>query len=43
VLIAAIPDGRMGVINGNEFTPLNMPPVSGTVLDLSLGAGAGAW
>jgi hypothetical protein len=43
VLIAAIPDGRMGVINGNEFTPLNMPPVSGTVLDLSLGAGAGSW
>jgi hypothetical protein len=43
VLIAAIPDGRIGVINGNEFTPLNMPPVSGTVLDLSLGAGAGAW
>jgi hypothetical protein len=43
VLIAAIPDGRIGVINGNEFTPLNMPPVSGTVLSLSLGAGAGAW
>jgi hypothetical protein len=43
VLIAAIPDGRMGVINGNEFTPLNMPPVSGTVMELSLGAGAGAW
>ena len=21
-----LPDGRVGVINGNEFTPLNMPP-----------------
>ena len=43
VLIGVIPDGRIGVINGNEFTPLNMPPVSGTVMELSLGAGAGAW
>jgi len=38
-----IPDGRIGVINGNEFTPLNMPPVSGTVMYLALGAQAGAW
>jgi len=43
VLIAVIPDGRIGVINGNEFTPLNMPPVSGTVMYLALGAQAGAW
>jgi len=43
VLIGTIPDGRMGVINGNEFTPLNMPPVSGVVMDLALGAQAGAW
>ncbi len=43
VLIGIIPDGRIGVINGNEFTPLNMPPVSGIVMDISLGAGAGAW
>jgi hypothetical protein len=43
VLIAVIPDGRIGVINGNEFTPLNMPPVSGTIMELALGAQAGAW
>jgi hypothetical protein len=43
VLIAIIPDGRMGVINGNEFTPLNMPPVPGVIMDIGLGAGAGAW
>ena len=43
VLIAVIPDGRIGVINGNEFTPLNMPPVSDTVMELALGAQAGAW
>jgi hypothetical protein len=43
VLIAVIPNGRMGVINGNEFTPLNMPPVSSTVMNVWLGAGAGAW
>jgi hypothetical protein len=43
VLIGAIPDGRVGVINGNEFTPLNMPPVPRIVLDISLGAQAGAW
>jgi hypothetical protein len=43
--IGTIPDGRIGVINGNEFTPLNMPPVSGVVMDLVLvlGAGPGAW
>jgi hypothetical protein len=43
VLIGIIPDGRMGVINGNEFTPLNMPPVPGVIMDIGLGAGAGAW
>jgi hypothetical protein len=43
VLIAAIPDGRIGVINGNEFTPLNIPPVSDVVMGIALGAGAGAW
>jgi len=43
VLIAIIPDGRIGVINRNEFTPLNMPPVSEVVMDLALGAQAGAW
>lgn len=43
VVIAAIPDGRIGVIKGNQFTPLHMPPVSATVLEISLGAQAGAW
>jgi len=43
VLIGVIPDGRIGVINGNEFTPLNMPPVPSVVMDLALGAQAGAW
>ena len=43
VLIGIIPDGRMGVINGNEFTPLNMPPVPSVVMDVVRGAGAGAW
>jgi hypothetical protein len=43
VLIGTIPDGRIGVINGNEFTPLNMPPVPGVVMDVSFGAEAGAW
>ena len=43
VLIGVIPDGRIGVINGNEFTPLNMPPVPSVVMDIGLGAGAGAW
>lgn len=43
VLIGIIPGGRVGVINGNEFTPLNMPPVSGVVTALAVGAGAGAW
>jgi hypothetical protein len=43
VLIAVIPDGRMGVINGNEFTPLNMPSVPVVIMDVGLGAGAGAW
>jgi hypothetical protein len=43
VLIGTIPDGRIGVINGNEFTPLNVPPVPDVVRDLALGAGAGAW
>ena len=43
VLIAVIPDGRIGVIKGNEFTPLNMPPVSGVIMDIGLGAQAGAW
>ena len=43
VLIAVIPDGRMGVINGNEFTPLNMPPVPSFLMAASLGAQAGAW
>ena len=43
VLIAVIPDGRIGVINGNEFTPLNMPPVSSVIMDIGLGAQAGAW
>jgi len=43
VLIGIIPDGRMGVINGNEFTPLNVPPVPGIIMDIGLGAGAGAW
>jgi hypothetical protein len=43
VLIGFIPDGRIGVINGNEFTPLNMPPVPSVVIDVGLGAGAGAW
>ncbi|HYY20172.1 MAG TPA: hypothetical protein VE864_15140, partial [Streptosporangiaceae bacterium] len=43
VLIGVIPDGRMGVINGNEFTPLNMPPVPVVIMDIGLGAGAGAW
>jgi hypothetical protein len=43
VLIGVIPDGRIGVINGNEFTPLNMPPVPSVIMDIGLGAGAGAW
>ena len=43
VLIGTIPDGRMGVINGNEFTPLNMPSVPVVIMDVGLGAGAGAW
>jgi hypothetical protein len=43
VLIGVIPDGRIGVINGNEFTPLNMPPVPSVVMDIGLGAQAGAW
>jgi hypothetical protein len=43
VLIAIIPDGRIGVIKGNEFTALNMPPVSEGVMDLALGAQAGVW
>jgi hypothetical protein len=43
VLIGVIPDGRMGVINGNEFTPLNMPPVPSVIIDIGLGAQAGAW
>lgn len=43
VLIGIIPDGRIGVINGNEFTPLNMPPVPRILLDVTLSAGAGAW
>jgi hypothetical protein len=43
VLIAVIPDGRIGVIKGSEFTPLNMPPVPGVIMDIGLGAGAGAW
>jgi hypothetical protein len=43
VVIAVIPDGRIGVIKGNEFTPLHMPPVSATALDVWLGAQAGAW
>lgn len=43
VLIGIIPDGRMGVINGNEFTPLNMPPVPSVIMDIDLGAQAGAW
>jgi hypothetical protein len=42
VLIAIIPDGRIGVIKGSEFTPLNMPPAS-IIMDLGLGAQAGAW
>ena len=37
------PDGRIGVINGNEFTPLNMPPVPRVLMDIWLGARAGAW
>jgi len=43
VLIGIIPDGRMGVINGNEFTPLNMPPVPSVIMEIGLGAQAGAW
>jgi hypothetical protein len=43
VLIGVIPDGRIGVINGNEFTPLNMPPVPSVIMDIGLGAQAGAW
>jgi hypothetical protein len=43
VLIAVIPDGRIGVIKGSEFTPLNMPLVPGVTMDIGLGAGAGAW
>jgi hypothetical protein len=43
VLIGIIPDGRIGVINGSEFTPLHMPPVPSVVMDVALGAGAGAW
>jgi hypothetical protein len=43
LLIGIIPDGRMGVINGNEFTPLNMPPVPSVIMDIGLGAQAGAW
>jgi len=43
VPIVVIPDGRIGVVNGNEFTPLNLPPVPGVVMDAGLGAGAGAW
>jgi hypothetical protein len=43
VLIGTIPGGRIGIINGNEFTPLNMPPVPEVVMDISLGAQAGAW
>ena len=35
--------GRIGVINGNEFTPLNMPPVSGAIMEIALGAQAGTW
>ena len=37
------PDGRIGVIKGSEFTPLNMPPVSGVIMDIGLGAQVGAW
>jgi hypothetical protein len=43
VLIAVIPDGRIGVIKGSEFTPLNMPLVSGVIMDIGLGAQVGAW
>ena len=43
VLIAVIPDGRIGVIKGSEFTPLNMPPVPGVIMEIGLGAQAGAW
>jgi hypothetical protein len=43
VLIGIIPDGRIGVINGNEFTPLHLPPVPSVMMDVGLGAGAGAW
>jgi hypothetical protein len=43
VLIGIVPDGRIGVINGNEFTPLNMPPVPSFLMAASLGAQAGAW
>jgi hypothetical protein len=43
VLIAVIPDGRIGVIKGSEFTPLNMPPVPEVIMDIGLGAQAGAW
>ena len=34
---------RSSVINGNEFTPLNMPPVPGVIMDIGRGARAGAW
>jgi hypothetical protein len=43
VLIAVIPDGRIGVIKGDEFTPLNMPPVPSVIMYIGLGAQAGAW
>jgi len=43
VLIVVIPDGRIGVVNGNEFTPLNVPPVDRFLMNDGLGSGAGAW
>jgi hypothetical protein len=43
VLIGIVAGNRIGVINGNEFTPLNMPPVPPSVIGAGAGPGAGAW
>jgi hypothetical protein len=43
VLIGIAAGNRIGVINGNEFTPLNMPPVQPSVIGAGAGLGAGAW
>jgi len=43
VLIGITGSGRIGVINGNEFTPLKAPPVPYSVIRLVSGAVAGTW